>query len=118
MGLRDRLKKLSPSADQLHNAKLATRFGSVACQPIGDLVARTSSVVGGEVKRIRSVPRAGSPAFEVIIGDGTGEVVAVFAGRRALGGVELGRHMTIQGVPRAERNRMVIVNPAYTLLDG
>jgi RecG-like helicase len=116
MGLRDRLKKLSPSADELHNAKLATRFGTVACQPIGELVARKASVVGGEVKRMRSVPRSGSPSFEVIIGDGTGELVAVFVGRRSVNGLELGRHITVEGVPRAERNRMVIVNPAYTLL--
>jgi hypothetical protein len=117
MGLRGRLKKSSPTTSDLHNAKLADRFSTVACTPIKSLVARQRANVGGEVKRIRSVPRAGAPSFEVIIGDGTGEVVAVFVGRRSIGGIELGRHLTVEGVPRAERMRMVIVNPSYTLLE-
>jgi RecG-like helicase len=116
MGLRDRLRKMS-STSELHDAKLANRFGSVACLPIGEVEARKRATVGGEVKRMRSVPRSGSPAFEVMISDGTGEVVAVFVGRRAIAGIEIGGHLMIEGVPRSEQNRLVMVNPAYTLLE-
>ena len=116
MGLLDRLKKM-PSTGEAHQAKLADRFGSVACTPIGNVVARTRSTVGGEVTRMRSVPRSGSPAFEVMIKDGTGEMVAVFVGRRSIAGIEIGGHLVVEGVPRAEQHRTVMVNPAYTLLE-
>jgi RecG-like helicase len=115
MGLRDRLKKLS-STDDLDRAKLADRFGAVECSPIDQVVPRQRVSVGGEVKRVRSVPRSGSPAFEVMISDGSGEVIAVFVGRRAIAGIEIGGHLIVEGVPRSEQRRMVIVNPAYTLL--
>jgi RecG-like helicase len=105
------------STNELHDAKLANRFGAVACTPIGEVEARQRSTVGGEVKRMRSVPRSGSPAFEVMISDGTGDVVAVFVGRRSIAGIEIGGHLMIEGVPRSEQNRLVMVNPAYTLLE-
>jgi RecG-like helicase len=116
MGLRDRLKKMSSTAE-LHEAKLADHFSAVACVPIGQVESRKRVSVGGEIRRMRSVPRSGSPAFEVMISDGTGEVVAVFVGRRSIAGIEIGGHLIVEGVPRSEQHRMVMVNPAYTLLD-
>jgi RecG-like helicase len=115
MGLRDRLKKLS-STDDLDKARLADHFSAEECLPIGQVEARKRVSVGGEIKRMRSVPRSGSPAFEVMISDGTGEVVAVFVGRRSIAGIEIGGRLIVEGVPRSEQHRMVMVNPAYTLL--
>jgi hypothetical protein len=40
----------------------------------------------------------------------------VFLGRRSLPGLEPGRGVVLEGVPRKERNRTVMLNPAYTLL--
>ena len=44
------------------------------------------------------------------------EIVAVFTGRRHVAGMELHRALAIEGVARAERGRLVMLNPAYTLL--
>ena len=63
-------------------------------------------------------PRAGSPTLEVVVSDGTGEAVAVFTGRRRIGGVDHGRGMLLEGVAHHERGRLVVLNPAYTLLAG
>jgi len=63
------------------------------------------------------VPRAGSPSLEVTISDGTGRAVAVFTGRRRLGGVDCGRSLVIEGVGRPERGRVLVVNPAYQLVE-
>jgi RecG-like helicase len=72
--------------------------------------------LGGEVQGLQVVPRAGSPSLEVTISDGTGRAVAVFYGRKKLPGVDPGRRMVISGVARSERGRMLLINPAYTLL--
>lgn len=48
--------------------------------------------------------------------DGTGTVVAIFTGRRRIRGVDPGRGVLLEGVVRKERNRALLLNPAYTLL--
>ena len=72
--------------------------------------------LGGEITRMRVAPRSGVQAFEVTIDDGTGTAVAVFTGRRHLAGVEHNRAVVLEGVARAERGRLMMLNPAYTLL--
>lgn len=63
------------------------------------------------------VPRAGSPSLEVTIGDGSGRAVALFTGRRRLAGVDPGRRLLIEGVGRVERGRLLIMNPAYMIVE-
>lgn len=118
MGLKDRMRKLTASVDELHATRLQDRFSEVQCTAIGRCTRREPIVVAGEVQRMRIVPRAGSPAFEVVVSDGTGEAIAVFTGRRGLGGMEHGRHVLLEGVAHDERGRTVLLNPAYTLLPG
>jgi hypothetical protein len=52
----------------------------------------------------------------VVISDGTADLVAVFSGRREIPGITHGRHVMFEGVAHDERGRLVILNPAYTLL--
>jgi hypothetical protein len=40
----------------------------------------------------------------------------MFTGRNRIRGIETGRAVVVEGVGRRERGRLVIVNPAYTLL--
>lgn len=53
----------------------------------------------------------------VTIGDDTGSIVAVWTGRRAIGGITLGRRLIVAGVPRRVGRQLELTNPAYTLLD-
>ena len=116
MGLKDKVRKLTASVEELHAARLQDRFCNVACTAIAQASKREPLIVAGEVQRMRIVPRAGSPSLEVVVSDGSGEAIAVFTGRRSLGGVEHGRCVLLEGVAHDERGRTVLLNPAYTLL--
>jgi hypothetical protein len=116
MGLSDLKRKLKTSVDDLDQARLQDRWAGVGLTAIADAPPRQPVRIGGEVKGLQVVPRAGSPSLEVTIADGSGRAVAVFTGRKRLGGVDPGRGIVIEGVGRLERNRLVLLNPAYQLL--
>ncbi len=116
MGLRDMAKRLKASVEQIDDERLQGRFGGIDTTDIGEIEARSHVRIGGEVTRTRIAPRSGVPAFEITISDGTGTAVAVFTGRRHVAGIEHHRAIVLEGVPRAERGRLVLLNPIYTLL--
>ena len=116
MGLKDMVRRLKTSVEELDTARLQDRFVSLELTPMNEAGARVPLRVGGEVKRIRVIPRSGIPSLDVLVGDGTGEVHAVFTRRRHLGGVAPGRGIVIEGVGHHERGELVLLNPGYTLL--
>ncbi len=107
--------KLTASKSELETTRLTRRFDSnglaIATSP-----SRVPVRLMGEITASRVVPRAGGPSLEVTINDGTGEVLAVFTGRRQVAGLDLGRAVTIEGVTREEEGRRILINPEYTLL--
>lgn len=113
-GLRD---KLSKPIEDIESSRLRSRVSDFDVTPIGEAPARTPVVLVGEVQSLQVVPRAGSPSLEVSIDDGTGRAVAVFTGRKRLGGVDCGRRVIIEGVGRLERGRMIVFNPVYTIVE-
>jgi hypothetical protein len=120
VALRKLVKNLRSSTDDLHRAALGGRFdasalGTVA---IADAPVRTRIRIAGEVARMRVVPRAGSPSLEITIDDGSSRALVVFTGRRRIAGIDPGRGLVVEGTARAERNRIVLMNPTYTLLSA
>ena len=83
---------------------------------IADAPARRSVRVCGEVTRMRARPTTGLPALAVSISDDSGTAVAVWTGRRAIGGVVLGRRLVIEGVAVRRGDQLEFMNPEYTLL--
>lgn len=116
MGLKDLAKRLSSSTDEIDLARLQDRFADVDCTRICNAQPRTHVVISGEVKGIQVVPRAGSPWLEVTVGDGSGKAVAVFTGRKRIGGLEPGRAVLLEGVAGTFHGRIQLMNPVYTLL--
>ncbi len=116
MGLRDIGKRLKASVDDLDNSRLQSRFVGKELASIAGLPLRTPIRVGGEVTRMRITPRSGAPALEVVVCDGTGDLVVLFTGRRSIGGMGNGRGVLFEGVAHEERGHAVLLNPAYTLL--
>lgn len=116
MALRDLRRRLTASADDLHREQLRERWADHPATAIGDVEVRTRVRIGGEVQGVQVVPRHGSPSLEVRVHDGTGRAIAVFTGRRSLGGMSPGRQVVLEGMAQAEGNRLVLMNPAYTLL--
>jgi hypothetical protein len=70
------------------------RSGFSGVTAIADLADRQSDVCIGVVAAIRLVPRR---SIEVAVEDGSGRLVAVFHGRTALPGVELGGGVRLRG---------------------
>lgn len=113
-GLRDKFAK---PIEDLESDRLRTRVADFDITPIAEAPVRTPVVLVGEVQSLQVVPRAGSPSLEVTIDDGSGRAVAVFSGRKRLGGVDCGRRVILEGVGRKERARIVLLNPAYTIVE-
>lgn len=110
-------RKMSESIEEIEDQRLAGRMADFDLPCIKDVPLRSRVLLAGEVQGLQVVPRAGSPSLEVTVGDGTGRVVAVFTGRRRLGGVDVGRRLLVDGVVRRDRARLVAMNPAYTIVE-
>jgi hypothetical protein len=78
---------------------------------IADAPLRQPVKIAGVIRRITVLPTAGAEALEALISDGSGEVTAVFMGRRGIGGLSLGRRLVVEGVIADRRGEARIVNP-------
>ena len=96
--------------------RLVDKFIDLNLTPLGEVVVRTKVKVCGEVKRMTMKPRSGIPSMEIVINDGTGDATVIFSGRRHVAGIEHGHCMIVEGVAYADANRLVFLNPKYSLL--
>jgi len=116
MGIKDVFKSASKPVREIDSERLVDRFADLRLQPLGELEARDRTKVCGEVKRMTIKPRSGIPSTEIVINDGTGDATVIFSGRRHVAGIEHGHCIVIEGVAFADANRLVFLNPAYSLL--
>jgi RecG-like helicase len=116
MPLKKMVKRLTTPTEELDREQLTEFCASRELAPMDELEARKPVRVGGEIRSVRIVPRAGAPALEVTVSDGRGSVVAVFLGRRKLAGMSPGRRVAFEGVVADNGLRTTITNPAYELL--
>ena len=75
--------------------------------------SRSKARIAGVVRRITIRPVQGFEALEAMLWDGTGEVSALWLGRRSIGGMVLGSRMVIEGVVGRDRESLRIVNPTF-----
>ena len=116
MGLKGAFNSKAKPMRELDAERLVDRFAELRLQPLGELEARDRTKVCGEVKRMTIKPRSGIPSTEIVINDGTGDATVIFSGRRHVAGIEHGHCIVIEGVAFADANRLVFLNPAYSLL--
>ena len=116
MGLKDAFNSKAKPMREHDAERLIDRFSSLRLLPLGELEARDKTKVCGEVKRMTIKPRSGIPSTEIVINDGTGEATVIFSGRRHVAGIEHGHCIVIEGVAYADANRLVFLNPKYSLL--
>ncbi len=69
--------------------------------------------VAGMVRRITIRPVEGFEALEAVIYDGTGELTAVWLGRRSIHGLLLGSRLILEGVMGRDKRGLRIVNPTF-----
>jgi hypothetical protein len=86
------------------------------CAKLMDLEDRARARVRGIVHTVTLQPRAGTPALEVELFDGSDVVTLVWLGQRRIGGIDVGRRMIVMGRVTTLDGRRVMFNPRYELL--
>ena len=111
----DRLADITASQEDLESEELREEAESAGCTRIGDSRDRQIVTVTGTLRTVTLRPRAGVPALEAELYDGTGALDVVWLGRRSIVGIEPGRKLTASGRVSVNRGRRVLFNPRYEL---
>ena len=85
------------------------------CVPIAEVAWRHRARVHGRVRSVRVQPWGGVPTLECRLVDESGGLIVVFLGRRAVAGIEPGRHVIADGMVGAHHGRLAMINPDYEL---
>jgi predicted thioesterase len=113
---RQALSRLVASQDEVHaehEQQLATRAGGT---PIAVLTPRRQATVCGTLRSVTLRPRAGVPALEAELYDGSGSLYVVWLGRRHIAGIEPGRRLRIHGMVTEAEGQRAVFNPRYELV--
>jgi RecG-like helicase len=86
-----------------------------ACVRIGDAPLRSRVTIAGVIRRITVLPMEDNEALEVLVSDGTGEVVVQFMGRRSIAGLGLGTRVVVEGVLGEHHGVIKMLNPRLEL---
>jgi hypothetical protein len=114
--LKGAMRRFTAPIEDLDREQLADFCSTLGITPTTEIEPRQRVRLGGEIRSVRVVPRAGAPALEVTVSDGQGTATAVFLGRSSIVEVTPGRKLTLEGVVGRDRSRNIIFNPLYTLL--
>lgn len=110
------MRRLTAQTHELEAEELQRRAESAGAQPVAACVDRMPATVFGTVRALTIRPRAGTPALEADLYDGSGVVTLVFVGRRTIAGIEPGRRLRATGRVTASEGRRLMFNPRYELL--
>jgi hypothetical protein len=116
MPLKKMVERLTRPVEDIDREQLTAFCDARSLGAMDAIAPRTAVRVGGEVRSVRIVPRAGAPALEVTVSDGRGSVVGVFLGRRKIAGLSPGRKVAFEGVAARDGKRYLVFNPIYELL--
>ena len=84
--------------------------------PVARLPLRQQATVCGTLRSVALRPRAGVPALEAELYDGSGSISVVWLGRRHIAGVEPGRRIRVHGMVTESEGNRAVFNPRYELV--
>ncbi|MCH0538867.1 OB-fold nucleic acid binding domain-containing protein [Streptomyces sp. MUM 203J] len=113
--LRRLLDRLSGPQDGQEPDRLPDHEEPTDCTRISDCGDRQIVKVTGTLRTVTLRPRAGVPALEAELFDGTAPLDVVWLGRRSIVGIEPGRGLTASGRICISQGRRVLFNPKYEL---
>jgi hypothetical protein len=116
--LRGALSRLATDVTRLEaveEVERSTAMGGTLCSQLHD---RSRTRVSGVLRTVTLRPRAGVPALEAEVFDGSGTLSVIWLGRRAIAGVEPGRRIVVEGLVGRHDGRPVMYNPHYELVLG
>ncbi|MFG2298104.1 OB-fold nucleic acid binding domain-containing protein [Streptomyces sp. NPDC048603] len=109
------IERLSSTQEELHSAELQEDAEAAGCTRICDCHDRQIVKVTGTLRTVTLRPRAGVPALEAELFDGSAALDVVWLGRRSIVGIEPGRRMIASGRISMSHGRRVLFNPKYEL---
>ncbi|MCM2577006.1 OB-fold nucleic acid binding domain-containing protein [Streptomyces meridianus] len=109
------LDRLSSTQEELHADELQQDAQASGCTPIGECHDREIVKVTGTLRTVTLRPRAGVPALEAELFDGSAAVDVVWLGRRSIVGIEPGRKIVVSGRMSMSHGRRLLFNPKYEL---
>jgi hypothetical protein len=112
------LSRLTADTEELDAADLQAAMPTLGATPIVRCPDREPVCILGTLRTVTFRPRAGVPALQAELWDGTGSVSVVFLGRRAIPGISPGRAVKVRGRITTLRGQRVIYNPIYELRPG
>jgi hypothetical protein len=95
---------------------LRQAYADSSCDSIADAPDREKVRLRGRLRTVTLRPRAGIPALEAELSDGSGVITIVWLGRRRIAGIEPGRGIEVQGRIGASEGARVMYNPRYELI--
>ena len=116
--LRRAVRRLTAENRELDDEHLQRKAEDVGAKPMSSCSDRTPVTVFGTVRSLTIRPRAGTPALEAELYDGSGVVTLVFLGRRTIAGITAGRQLRAFGRISSSEGRRLMFNPRYELLSS
>ncbi len=110
------LRRLAQSNEELESEDLQKAVEHEGAVPIRNCEDRQVVDLTGTVSTLTIAPRAGHPALEVELRDGSGAVTLVWLGRRQIPGIDPGQMIKVSGRISCQDGRRLMYNPKYELL--
>jgi hypothetical protein len=93
------MRRLSESDEERLASTVAEWAASVpGTVRIAEAPMRTPVRLAAVVKRTSMIPGEAADTLEAVLSDGTGEITAVWLGRRGIPGMTLGKRLVVEGV--------------------
>lgn len=102
--------------DAHHLRQEYARSGKSGAISIADAPDRERVKLRGALRTVSLRPRAGVPALEAELTDGSGVITVVWLGRRRIAGIEPGRAIEVEGRIGAHLGTRIMYNPRYELI--
>ncbi len=113
--LRRAIERLTSSDEEIEAEGLRSSCAMRGSRPIARCGDRERVTVDGALRTVTLRPRAGVPALEAELYDGSGTLHVVWLGRRRIPGIVPGRSLRATGRVAIDGGRRVMFNPIYEL---
>lgn len=113
--LRRSISRWANSSDQ-EARDLRRAYTDQDCVSISEAPDREMVRLRGSLRTVSLRPRAGVPALEAELFDGSGVIVVVWLGRRRIAGIDPGRSIQVQGRIGEHDGARTMYNPRYELI--
>lgn len=116
--LRRLVSGIASTTEEIDAAERREQAAQAGGTHIGEIRERGRACVTGTLRAVTLRPRAGLPALEAELYDGSGVLSICWLGRRRIPGITPGRQMRATGFISFPDGGPVMFNPRYELLSA